>query len=87
MIDRVIADLPVESYSMAWIAALGEVPKLAAVRQQLDEHELASNTRRSCLWIGILPAIAPSTWAEVFSTVEAKYGPLDRRSLERRLRP
>jgi hypothetical protein len=87
MIDRILADLAVVSNSTAWGLALGEAPNLADVRRQLNEHQLASDTLRCCRWIGILPEIAPKPWAEVFSMVAAKYGPLDRRSLERRPLP
>ena len=84
MIDRVIEALPAGSYPATWIVALGEAPNLADVRQQLDEHHVASDTWRSCLWVGLVPGIAPRAWAEVFSIVAAGYGPLGRQSLERR---
>jgi len=86
LLDRVLSDSNPEEYADAWALALGPVPSVVEVSQQLSVHELPPAWRRAFHWAAILPEAAVGSWTQPASVIAAAYGRPTREALEKRHR-
>jgi hypothetical protein len=79
LIQRVVSEMPDDSYASAWKSALGDPPDIQELGSALAERSPRDEWVRAYRWSAFLPSEVISSWSTTIAVISGTYGPPARR--------
>ncbi|MET8165714.1 hypothetical protein ABZT34_15895 [Streptomyces sp. NPDC005329] len=79
LIQRVVSEMPDDSYVSAWRVSLGDPPDIQELGAALADRNPKKEWVRAYRWSAFLPSEASASWSTTVAVISGAYGPPARR--------